>query len=102
MSTEETRITRIAELAIDTGEAGACLVVIYGAHLGHKYEVTESVLMGRGDECDIVLTADSVSRKHALAEPAPPARACGTWTARTGPTSTTSPSRRRCSGTATS
>jgi len=69
MSTEETRITRIAELAIDSGEAGACLVVIYGAHLGHKYEVLESVLMGRGDECDIVLTADSVSRKHALAEP---------------------------------
>ena len=69
MPTEETRITRIAELAIDAGRSDACMVVIYGANLGHKYELAEPVLMGRGEECDIVLTADSVSRKHAIVEP---------------------------------
>jgi len=71
MSTEETRITRIAELSFDAGDGGACLVQIYGATLGRKYELASSVLLGRGDECDIVLTTDSVSRKHALAEPCP-------------------------------
>jgi len=69
MSTEETRITKIAELSFDVGDGGACLVQIYGASLGRKTELTSSVLIGRGDECDIVLAADSVSRKHALVEP---------------------------------
>jgi len=69
MSTEETRITKIAELSFDAGDGGACLVQIYGHTLGRKTELTSSVLIGRGDECDIVLTADSVSRKHALVEP---------------------------------
>jgi len=69
MSTEETRITKIAELSFDAGDGGACLVQIYGNTLGRKTELTSSVLIGRGDECDIVLAADSVSRKHALVEP---------------------------------
>ncbi len=68
MSSFDTRVTRVGGLVVDTGQGEECLVQIYGEQLGHKYELRDSILVGRGDECDIVLQTDSVSRKHCLFE----------------------------------
>lgn len=46
-----------------------CLVVIYGANIGRKYELFEdTITIGRDPENTIVLPSDSVSRKHARIE----------------------------------
>ncbi len=51
----------------------ACLVHIYpsGPTMGCRYPLADRILViGRGDDCDIRLHDHSVSRKHALVEPA--------------------------------
>lgn len=68
MSGFDTRVTRVGDLVVDPGTGEECLVQIYGERLGHKYDLRDSLLVGRGDECDIVLQTDSVSRKHCLFE----------------------------------
>jgi diguanylate cyclase (GGDEF)-like protein len=52
----------------------ACLVHIYptGPSMGCRYPLTsQSVMIGRGEDCDIRLTDHSVSRRHALIESTP-------------------------------
>lgn len=52
----------------------ACLVHIYptGPTMGCRYPLTDrSLIIGRGDDCDIRLVDHSVSRKHARIEPSP-------------------------------
>jgi diguanylate cyclase (GGDEF)-like protein len=50
-----------------TGEE--CLVVIYGNPLGHKYELNKpAVTLGREPDNDVVIEADSTSRRHARIE----------------------------------
>ncbi|HEY1186278.1 MAG TPA: GGDEF domain-containing protein [Gemmata sp.] len=51
----------------------ACLVHIYptGPTMGCRYPLTDrTIVLGRGEDADIRLTDHSVSRKHALIEPA--------------------------------
>jgi two-component system cell cycle response regulator len=50
----------------------ACLVHIYptGSHMGRRYPIGESsLIVGRGDDCDLRIQDHSVSRKHARIEP---------------------------------
>jgi diguanylate cyclase (GGDEF)-like protein len=57
----------------NAGSREACLVHIYptGATMGRRYPLgSESVLLGRGDESDIRIQDNSVSRRHARVEPA--------------------------------
>jgi diguanylate cyclase (GGDEF)-like protein len=68
MSSTDTRVTRVGSILVDAAEGEECLVQIYGDRLGHKYDLTATLLVGRGDECDVVLRTDSVSRKHCLFE----------------------------------
>ena len=57
-----TSISRISEKP--TGKE-ACLVVIYGAELGKKYNLnTASLVVGRSSKCDIQIDQESVSRNH--------------------------------------
>jgi diguanylate cyclase (GGDEF)-like protein len=56
-----------------TGSREACLVHIYptGPSIGRRYLLgVESLLLGRGDESDIRIHDNSVSRRHAKIEPA--------------------------------
>ena len=57
-----TSISRISEKP--TGKE-ACLVVIYGAELGKKYNLnTASLVVGRSSKCDIQIDQESISRNH--------------------------------------
>ena len=48
------------------GAREACLVVIYGADLGKKFNLdTPSLIIGRSSKADIQIDQDSVSRNHA-------------------------------------
>ena len=50
----------------------ACLVHIYptGPAMGHRYALgTNTLLVGRGDDCDLRIPDHSVSRRHAEIEP---------------------------------
>lgn len=50
----------------------ACLVHIYptGPAMGHRYALgTNTLLVGRGDDCDLRIPDHSVSRRHAKIEP---------------------------------
>ncbi|MBA4189976.1 MAG: GGDEF domain-containing protein [Planctomycetaceae bacterium] len=52
----------------------ACLVHIYptGTSMGCRYTLSErSLMLGRGEDCDIRLQDHSVSRRHAKIEPTP-------------------------------
>ena len=69
MSGFRTRITRASGLLSPAaGDGVACLVKIYGQHLGRKFDLETSMVVGRGEECDIVIEMDSVSRSHAIFE----------------------------------
>ena len=64
----ETLVTTVALLTdsprVEAGQA--CLVVIYGAELGKRLPLGESILVcGRSIETDIPLDDEAVSRKHA-------------------------------------
>lgn len=54
------------QLAADAAKE-ACLVIIHGAELGKKIELSPEkvVVIGRGRQCDISIDQDSVSRRHA-------------------------------------
>jgi diguanylate cyclase (GGDEF)-like protein len=71
---------RVAETWITTPKGlfsatrDACLVHIYptGPCMGRRYTLGErQLLLGRGEDCDIVLHDHSVSRRHARIEPTP-------------------------------
>jgi len=47
----------------------ARLFVLSGASIGTTFDIDGSVVLGRGDEADVVLREPSVSRKHAQLEP---------------------------------
>jgi diguanylate cyclase (GGDEF)-like protein len=56
-----------------TGSRESCLVHIYptGPAMGRRYPLgVESLLMGRGDDSDVRIHDNSVSRRHARIEPA--------------------------------
>jgi len=68
----KTRVThpRAKRLFEGFGQGG-CLVVIYTAdptQLGKRFVLTNPTRIGRGDENEIVLEGDSVSRRHCLVE----------------------------------
>jgi len=57
-----TVISRIAEKPV---AKEACLVVIYGAELGKKYNIeASSMIIGRSSKCDVQIDQESVSRNH--------------------------------------
>ena len=68
---EETRVTQVhARVPLSPGGVvdDACLVLIYppGADLGKRFELLHpEVTIGRGQDCDILLDRDAVSRRHA-------------------------------------
>ena len=67
----ETWITTPKRL-VSAGAREACLVHIYptGAAMGCRYPLRDqSLVVGRGDDCDIRLQDNSVSRRHARIEP---------------------------------
>ena len=64
MDTKVTRVTSLSGLA-SAGNDEACLVQIYGPHLGKKFVLDrKEVSIGRGETCEIVLELDNVSRRH--------------------------------------
>ena len=65
METKVTRVTSIAGLTPPLGSKVACLVQIYGPMLGKKFVLEkEEMNIGRGENCEIVLELDNVSRRH--------------------------------------
>jgi len=57
----------------NAGSRESCLVHIYptGATMGRRYPLgVDSLLLGRGDESDVRIQDNSVSRRHARVEPA--------------------------------
>ena len=69
---EETRVTQLAaDLSQPVFPEDACLVLIYppGTNLGKRFELRESrIVIGRGQDCDVLLDRDAVSRRHARIE----------------------------------
>ena len=78
---EETRVTKIRpEISQLSISEDACLVFIYppGPLLGKRFALAGSQLViGRGQDCDIMLDRDAVSRRHARVERAQQAE--GGW-----------------------
>lgn len=62
-------ITRRARF-LDPADAGApdatawSLVVIAGSSMGQRFEVRSPLVIGRSEECDVVLYGDGLSRRH--------------------------------------
>ena len=68
MSEWKTRITKVQDVKPKADGGEACLVLIYppGADMGRRFElIQDSIVLGRGSDCDIQIDRDSVSRKHA-------------------------------------
>lgn len=64
-----TRVTNVRALLDRVTTGTECLVIIYGSHIGRKYELFEdNITIGRDPENTIVLPSDSVSRRHARIE----------------------------------
>jgi two-component system cell cycle response regulator len=66
----KTRITSVKGPPRGANEP-ACLVLIYpsGAMMGRRYTLDgDALIIGRGNDCDIVVDLDSVSRRHATIE----------------------------------
>jgi two-component system cell cycle response regulator len=64
----KTRITTVKGI-VHTGAGTECMVVIYGASLGRKFDLLDDVVtIGRDPENTIALDVDSVSRRHARVE----------------------------------
>src|SRR5262249_39111191 len=69
--TTETWVTPIKRPVSSTNR-NACLVHIYptGNQMGHRYELAErEIVVGRGEESDIRISDNSISRRHARLEP---------------------------------
>lgn len=63
----DTKITRVQDLGLPAGvREEACLVQIYGPELGRKFTLPllSVVSIGRGEQNEIVLEMDNVSRRH--------------------------------------
>jgi two-component system cell cycle response regulator len=62
----ETKVTKVGIVArAPRGSDEACLVEIYGPILGRKFTLAAAeTTIGRGENCEIVLELDNVSRKH--------------------------------------
>ena len=65
----KTRITTVKGIVESAPGGNECLVVIYGASLGRKYELFDDVVtIGRDPDNTICIDVDSVSRRHARIE----------------------------------
>lgn len=63
MPQEETKTGIVVQFPRKKGTA--CLVTIYGRDLGSQWMLdSPTLVIGRGDNCDIVLDMDNVSRRH--------------------------------------
>jgi len=62
---DTTRVIKVAdEEALTTGHD--CLVCIYGGPVGRRFELDDgTTTIGRGDDCELVIQHDTVSRRHA-------------------------------------
>jgi diguanylate cyclase (GGDEF)-like protein len=64
-----TVVTRTDAKGRPASTGGACLVVIYGADIGRRIELSAAALtIGRSSRCDLQLDEESVSRQHARIE----------------------------------
>ncbi len=62
----KTVVTVIHNLTAKPESKDACVVVIYGADLGKKYNLdVPSLIIGRSSKCDLQVDQESVSRNHA-------------------------------------
>ncbi len=70
MVKDSTVVTVISQLPIKPGNAlEACLVVINGADLGKKHNLTQTAtIIGRSSKVDIQIDEESISRNHAVIE----------------------------------
>lgn len=60
-------ITVVME-SLGSGSGSQCapvLVVFYGANLGSRYEIEEELMIGRGEDSQVRVDQESVSRRHA-------------------------------------
>lgn len=65
---DTTRVTSVHSISDDL-EGTDCVVQIYGANLGRKYDLYDAVTtFGRDPSNTIVLDTDSVSRRHCIVE----------------------------------
>ncbi len=61
----KTVVTSISKITERAPGKEACLVVIYGADLGRKYNLdSPSLVVGRSSKCDVQVDQESVSRAH--------------------------------------
>ena len=67
---EETRISKVSRIVDRELSGDSCLVTIYGPDLGRQYRLDQEsdTRIGRGQDNDIVLDMDNVSRHHAVVE----------------------------------
>lgn len=66
---QTTRVTNVQNVLDGAPTGSECLVVIYGANIGRKYELFEDVCtIGRDPDSTVVLESDAVSRRHARIE----------------------------------
>ena len=62
----KTVVTVISKIGDRKPKADACLVVIYGQAIGHKYLLKPGeILIGRSSQAQIQIDHESVSRRHA-------------------------------------
>ena len=62
----KTVVTVISKIGDRKPKADACLVVIYGQHIGHKHPLKPGeVVIGRSSQAQIQVDHESVSRRHA-------------------------------------
>jgi two-component system cell cycle response regulator len=61
----KTVVTSISRISERPAGKEACLVVIYGAELGKKYNLNStSLVIGRSSKCDLQIDQESISRNH--------------------------------------
>jgi diguanylate cyclase (GGDEF)-like protein len=64
MAQEETKTGIVVSLP-KRATGTACMVIIYGRELGRRWMLERpSLVIGRGEACDVVLDMDNVSRRH--------------------------------------